>query len=391
MPPNAGASFPRPAVANNWQQYQSSQHGSRRQEQRPEPHRSHAQHLGHQSKNNNVQRQDIRAQPQSRSDRQRQEEVHDVWGLGDGWSDLQDEEEQEDTTQDAWGRKVHFSPSALRASMLPSTASVAHSTVVENFTVNALPQNKLGLSTIPMSKTLSYAYSGTTPSTESEPGRAAMQRITDFNFVESRGEALKSVERAFYGKQRKATERFHWLFPPEKDERVSSLLNWISSMSFGIASFGVSRLVPLVTPSLSHVSQLQKFLQTRERGALVVNAAYRPVHSPSEPAFDWITWNQIQLTMDRILQESVGYYNPAMHIIVFVLLPSPSGNSVAIWRRKLPIPNNIRLAYQAQLTHAMASLRKDYPVLVDELPAPPEPIPPPPPKKKRKWYKLWLA
>lgn len=112
--------------------------------------------------------------------------------------------------------------------------------------------------------------------------------------------------------------------------------------------------------------QLQKFLQTRERGALIVNAAYRPVHSPNEPAFDWVTWNQIQRTMDRILQESVGYYNPAMHIIVFVVLPSPSGNSVAIWRRKLSIPNNIRLAYQAQITQAMASLRKEYPVFVDE-------------------------
>ncbi|KAI9574889.1 hypothetical protein HD554DRAFT_2011579 [Boletus coccyginus] len=176
-----------------------------------------------------------------------------------------------------------------------------------------------------------------------------MQRITDFQFVESRGEALKSVQRAFYGKQRKAADRFHWLFPPEKDERVSYLLNWIRSMSFGIASFG-----------------LQKFLQTRERGALIVNAAYRPVYSPSEPVFDWVPWNQIQLTRDRILQESVGYYNPAMHIIVFVILPSPSGNSVAIWRRKLPIPNNIRLAYQAQITQAMASLQKEYPVFVDE-------------------------
>ncbi|KAF8450749.1 hypothetical protein L210DRAFT_3386196 [Boletus edulis BED1] len=176
-----------------------------------------------------------------------------------------------------------------------------------------------------------------------------MERITDFQFVESRGEALESVQRAFYSKQRKAADRFHWLFPPDKDERVSSLVKWISSMSFGIASFG-----------------LQKFLQTRERGALIVNAAYRPVHSPSEPAFDWVTWNQIQRTMDRILQESVGYYNPAMHVIVFVLLPSPSGNSVAIWRRKLSIPNNIRLAYQAQITQATAALRKEYPVLVDE-------------------------
>ena len=369
MPPNAGASF-RPAVVNNWQQHRSSRHGDRHQKQHPEPHQFHEQYRGHESKKSKTskpQQQDLRTQPQRKNDEQRQEEVHDVWGLGDGWSDLHDEEEQQDMEQDSWGRRVHFSSSAVRASVFPSSApSVARSTVVQNFTVNALPRNKLGLSTIPMSKTLSYAYSGTTPSTESEPGRAAMQRITDFQFVESRGEALKSVERAFYGKQREAADRFHWLFPPEKDERVSSLLNWISSMSFGIASFGVSRPIPPSHPQFLMFSQLQKFLQTRERGALIVNAAYRPVHSPSEPVFDWVTWNQIQPTMDRILQESVGYYNPAMHIILFVILPSPSGNSVAIWRRKLPIPNNIRLAYQAQITQAMASLLREYPVFVDE-------------------------
>ena len=247
MPPAARASV-LPAVASSWHQHHSSQYGSRHQQQQHEPHQRYGQSQGHESKKNMKSfPQMIQPPQQSKSDRRRREEVHDVWGLGDGWSDSQDEEEQQDMTQDAWGRRVHFSPGTLRASMLPSSApSVAPSAMVENFTVNALPQNKLGLSTIPMSKTLSYAYSGTTPSTESEPGRAAMQRITDFQFVESQGEALKDVQRAFYGKQRKAADRFHWLFPPEKDERVSSLLNWINSMSFGIASFGVSWPVHLV-------------------------------------------------------------------------------------------------------------------------------------------------
>ncbi|KAF9247016.1 hypothetical protein BU15DRAFT_38465 [Melanogaster broomeanus] len=241
-----------------------------------------------------------------------------------------------------------------------------------------------------MSKTLSYAYLGTVPSTSSGAGHAATPRLSDFRFPESQGEALKGVHRAFYGKSRKAADRFHWLFPPEKDERVSSLLNWIQTASFEVASFG-----------------LQKFLQTRERGALVVNADYRPVHSPDEPAFDWIPWADIQKTRDRILQESVGYYNPAVHILVLVILPSPSGRSVAIWRRKLPIPPRIFLAYQAQITQAIASLKKDYPIHVEEcvhgkrstavsdgihrLPGPSKPTPPPSPKKKRKWYKLWLS
>ncbi|KAL4075773.1 hypothetical protein J3A83DRAFT_4088600 [Scleroderma citrinum] len=226
-----------------------------------------------------------------------------------------------------------------------------------------------------MSKTLSYAYQSSGSSPVGGTGRMAMKMLTDVHFTESHGNAINSVRNAFYNKARKAAERFHWLFPAEKDERVAALLDWIDTMAFAIASFG-----------------LQKFLHTRERGALVVNADYVPPQGPNHYALDWMTWDQIQPTMDRVLQESVGYYNPSSHVIVFVYLPSPSGNSVAIWRRKLLLPDNIRLSHQAQITQVMSSLRKTYPVYVDELPSKTETNPPsPPPKKKRKWYKLWLS
>ena len=70
--------------------------------------------------------------------------------------------------------------------------------------------------------------------------------------------------------------------------------------------------------------------------------------------------------MDQILQESVAYYDPAMHVIVFVFLPSESGNSMAIWRRKIAVPNNVRLAYQPHIKQALAALRKKYVLHVDE-------------------------
>lgn len=70
--------------------------------------------------------------------------------------------------------------------------------------------------------------------------------------------------------------------------------------------------------------------------------------------------------MDKVLQESVAFYDPAVQVIVFVFLPSQSGNSMAIWRRKVAVPNNMRLAYQPQITQALAALRKDYVVHVDE-------------------------
>lgn len=144
---------------------------------------------------------------------------------------------------------------------------------------------------------------------------------------------------------------------------------------------------------------------------MVINADYIPPQAPDGYALDWMTWDQIQPTMDRNLQVSVGYYNPTTHVIVIVYLPSPSGNSVAIWRRKLPIPDNIRLSHQAQITQVMSSLNKPYIVHVEEyvyplilclgcrylwlcrLPSKSNSTEdkPSPKKKKRKWYKLWLS
>jgi hypothetical protein len=89
---------------------------------------------------------------------------------------------------------------------------------------------------------------------------------------------------------------------------------------------------------------------------------------PNQPAFDWLTFDELQHSMDRTLQESVAFYDPAVQVMVFVFLPSKSGNSVAMWRRKVNVPNNTRLILQHELNVAMAGLRKqqDYVVHVDQ-------------------------
>lgn len=310
--------------------------------------------------------------------KQQHQESNDVWGLGGGWND-QDETE-DDSVGDDWGRKVHFPPSNNGVHPAPpAPPAPAPRAPVDPFSIYASPTNSLGITLYPndtpMSKTLAYAYHGTGASPGGDTGRIAMRQLADVHFIESHGKAIQGVWNAFYNRRRKADDRFHWLFPPGKDERVAGLMAWIDMVSAAIASYG-----------------LQKFLQTRQRGALFVNADYSPPQAPDEPALDWMTWEQIQPTMDRVLQESVGYYKPATHVVIFVYLSSPSGNSVAIWRRKLAIPDNVRLAYQAQITQIISALPAVYRVLVDELPKKPDAAPPPPPKekKKRKWYKLWL-
>lgn len=68
------------------------------------------------------------------------------------------------------------------------------------------------------------------------------------------------------------------------------------------------------------------------------------------------------------MQESVAFYDPSSQVIVFVFLPSKSGNSVAMWRRKINVPNNMRLMLKGEVTLALAALRReeDYVVHVDE-------------------------
>jgi len=170
-------------------------------------------------------------------------------------------------------------------------------------------------------------------------------------FIESQGAALSRAHNALFAQDRMAKQRFHWSFSPDKDERVRSLLQWIERMSEGVGVFG-----------------LQKFLQTRERGAFFVNADYRHYQSPDEPAFDWLSIDQLKDTMDKILQESVALYNPATQAIVFVFLLSKTGNSMAIWRRRIPVAEQFQKTYQKVIDETMSNLKADYPVYVDELP-----------------------
>ncbi|KAJ7591338.1 hypothetical protein C8J56DRAFT_1003846 [Mycena floridula] len=201
------------------------------------------------------------------------------------------------------------------------------------------------------SKTLAHAYKGTTTPLEFGLPYNKMNEYANVKFLESKGAALAPAREAFFGKARLARDRIHWVFSPENDERVVSLLGWIEATSYGLGAFG-----------------LHKFLQSRERGALFTNAEFRMEGSPLEPAFDWLTFDELQLSKDKILQESVTSYDPSKVCIVFVFLPSQSGNSVAIWRRKINVPNNTRMMLNQEINLCMTGLRRDseYVVHVDE-------------------------
>lgn len=110
--------------------------------------------------------------------------------------------------------------------------------------------------------------------------------------------------------------------------------------------------------------QLHKFLDTGVRGALFANAGYTEP-DPTDLALDWIPFHHMQSTLDRILQECAGVYDPAEEAIVFVFLLSKSGNSMAIWRERIPIPREMKHAYERDLDDVKAGLRKEA-VYVDQ-------------------------
>lgn len=173
-------------------------------------------------------------------------------------------------------------------------------------------------------------------------------------FIDSYGAALEEAQRAMFGVEnpRLARQRIYWGLTPDKDQRVSSLLRWIHEMSNGLATIG-----------------LERFLETGERGALVSNAAYRS-RTPAgpQPAFDWVPINDLQRTLDHRIQETVALYDPGMQVIVYVFLLSKTGNSLAVWRRKLGVPESLRMAHMEDVARTKELLKSSYPVYVDELP-----------------------
>lgn len=101
------------------------------------------------------------------------------------------------------------------------------------------------------SRTLSYAVSGSAASFLDGGARSGPH--TPVLIVESGGAALEPADRALYSRERPASQRIHWMFSPKKDERVSSLLDWIQAMGHALATLGVSNsLVYAISITISH-------------------------------------------------------------------------------------------------------------------------------------------
>ena len=84
------------------------------------------------------------------------------------------------------------------------------------------------------------------------------------------------------------------------------------------------------------------------------------------PAFDWLPLSRLIYTLEKTLQESVLCYKPQFQVIVFVFLLSKSGSSVAMWRRKLPIPEHLRISHQDRVAGVLQESPHNKVVYVDE-------------------------
>jgi hypothetical protein len=139
----------------------------------------------------------------------------DDWGKDNGtdWGHSRDDNDDE-----AWNRRVHFTPKSTGSIPLGPTYSMP-------------------------SKTMAHAYSSLPSDFPRGQVPNSMNEYADVRFIESRGAALAPVKPALFGTARMAKDRIHWLFPSDKDERVASLLYWIQKVSYGLAGFGVRVLV----------------------------------------------------------------------------------------------------------------------------------------------------
>ncbi|EJD53778.1 hypothetical protein AURDEDRAFT_180191 [Auricularia subglabra TFB-10046 SS5] len=144
-----------------------------------------------------------------------------------------------------------------------------------------------------------------------------------FAVSDTEGYALLDARNALFGRHRPSIQRIHWAFPPHHDDHVRQVMEYIQQ--------------PSVKPELTAIA-LKQYIAHREPGCFFVNATYRLPDRPHTPGFDWLTLSQLAHTYDRIIQQSLLYYQPTEFALVFIFLVSASGNSIACWRRKLPVP-----------------------------------------------------
>ncbi|VDB90174.1 unnamed protein product [Peniophora sp. CBMAI 1063] len=163
------------------------------------------------------------------------------------------------------------------------------------------------------------------------------------------GETLVALDLPLFNRGRMAKERLRWMFPPDKDKRVSVTLRWIKDVEHGLGAFA-----------------LDVYLMRQERGALIVNAA---TFDPPAPEFDWLSYHDAKETLDKRIQESIVTYDPTKHAIIMVFLPSPSGNSAAVWRRRIEVPKGARSHRKGEI-RSKPKVVVEKTVFVDELTKP---------------------
>jgi len=192
------------------QKKQNQQQNQQQQQQQLQQKQLQQQQGGKKGKKNKQQQQN-----QALQDDQNQRRRPQYSGWGDSWGDPVEEDEYEEMEDP---RRVHFSPKEANPF-----------------------GTQLGATYNMPSKTLAHAYQGTTTSINNGIlPRNEMNEYTNVRFIESQGEALAPVLQAFFGNARLAKDRIHWMFSPDKDQRVASLLAWIQVMSYNLGAFGVS-------------------------------------------------------------------------------------------------------------------------------------------------------
>lgn len=78
--------------------------------------------------------------------------------------------------------------------------------------------------------------------------------FSDYDVIDAEGAVIEPAQRAFYSRERLAKYRLYWAFDPDKDSRVSTLLDWIQKTQKDVATFGVCILFPISSGILTTVA-----------------------------------------------------------------------------------------------------------------------------------------
>ncbi|KDQ60502.1 hypothetical protein JAAARDRAFT_191878 [Jaapia argillacea MUCL 33604] len=95
---------------------------------------------------------------------------------------------------------------------------------------------------------------------------------------------------------------------------------------------------------------VERFLYTKDKGAIVFNIKYPYTDDPSHRRFTWVPRQAFIHSLEPTLVRQVTRYDPEHYCVILFALPPPSGLSAQVWSMEIFFSVEAIISFQVERT-----------------------------------------